>query len=99
MYQDPTAVDQSNDRLKTVASQQSSEIAGYSGVEGHKGPGLPNTEENPEFAKWWKRWVSRAQRISVRRNPWARRKKLEPPAAHPQAAPAGSADREFKRYS
>jgi len=98
MYQDPTTVDRSNDQSRAIASQQSSETAGYSGVEGQTGPGLPNTQENPEFAKWWKRWVSRAQRISVRRNPWARRK-IKPPAAHPQGAPASSADREFKRYS
>ncbi|MGA7970538.1 MAG: hypothetical protein WB983_18040 [Terriglobales bacterium] len=32
----------------------------------------PNSNENPEFTKWWRRWVSRV-RLTARRNPAARR--------------------------
>lgn len=94
MYRDPTPID----RLKADASQQSSGAATQSRVENQRESSVPSTAANPEFAKWWKRWVSRAQRISVRRNPWARRNKMEAPGSNPQATPAKPADREFKRY-
>ena len=39
-----------------------------------KAPG--NVRGNPEFAKWWKRWVYRVHRIGLKRNLPARRVKL-----------------------
>ena len=98
MYRDPTTADRSNNRSRTITSQHSSVTAGKGGVENQKELLVPNTQANPEFAKWWKRWVSRAQRISLKRNLWARRIKIEPPGATRQAAPANPSDCEFKRY-
>ncbi len=101
MHRDPTTIDRSDDqslnsRLQIIALQQSHDM-GKSGVASENELSMPSAQTNPEFAKWWKRWVSRAQRISVKRNPWAR-KKIEPPRSNPQAATAISADCEFKRY-
>ena len=65
---------------------------------------MGKVEGNPEFAKWWRCWVSRVQRMSVRRNLPARHAKFEPrdevrhhnPDWH--GAKAASRDCEFKRY-
>ena len=40
---------------------------------------MGKVEGNPEFAKWWRRWVSRVQRMSIRRNLPARHARLERP--------------------
>ena len=82
----------------TVSSMPLSDAATKSGLEDQTIPLIPNTQENPEFAKWWKRWASRVRRISIKKNPRLRRIKIGPPNSDPKAAPLISADCEFKRY-
>ena len=100
MFRDPTIIDRSiygllsssadqssTAKSMTVSSMPLSDAASKSGLEDQTIPLIPNTEENPEFAKWWKRWASRVRRI-----------KIDPPNSDPKAAPLISADCEFKRY-
>jgi len=103
-----SADDRSNDRSladqsstgksMTVSSMPLSDGASKSGLENQTIPLIPNIEENPEFAKWWKRWASRVRRISVRKSPLVRRIKIGPPNSDPKAARLISAECEFKRY-
>ena len=51
---------------------------------------------NPEFAKWWKRWMSRVQRMHIRRNLPARRPKFDRPQSRTAILISGaSRDCEF----
>jgi hypothetical protein len=83
---------------KIVSSTPLSDGASKNGLEPQTVPLMPNTGANPEFAKWWRRWASRVRRISVRKNPLARRVKIDPPNSDPKAARLISAECEFKRY-
>ena len=111
MFRDPTIIDRSiygllsssadqssTAKSMTVSSMPLSDAASKSGLEDQTIPLIPNTEENPEFAKWWKRWASRVRRISVRKNPPARRIKIDPRSSDPKAARSMAAECEFKRY-
>jgi hypothetical protein len=111
MFRDPTIIDRSiygllsssadqssTAKSMTVSSMPLSDAASKSGLEDQTIPLIPNTQENPEFAKWWKRWASRVRRISIKKNPRLRRIKIGPPNSDPKAAPLISADCEFKRY-
>jgi hypothetical protein len=99
MYLDATAVD----RSKIAPSPLLSDSAGNGGVEDQKGPSPPDTQANPEFAKWWRRWASRVRRISVRRNQSGRGIKLDPRRSDPRNSPPKavqgmSTECEFQRY-
>ena len=104
MFRDPTRIEQSDDgslseRSKAVFSPPLSETASARGLENQVAPLMPDTQANPEFAKWWKRWASRVRRISVRKNPAARRTTMDPRNSDPtKAAQPISAECEFKRY-
>jgi type II secretory pathway component PulM len=57
---------------------------------------MQNNQTNAEFAKWWRRWRSRLNRIAVRPNPAPPRKtKL---IVSPGMSPKLAGDCEFKRY-
>jgi len=64
---------------------------------------IDNVRGNPEFTKWWMRWVSRVQRMGARRNFPARgRSRIERPeesrSTSRRTARSSSMDCEFKRY-
>jgi hypothetical protein len=74
------------------------------GAENLGGPLIDKVQGNPEFTRWWKRWVSRVQRMGVRKNALGRTLKLE---RHDQTrhrnpdmptARGTSRDCEFKRF-
>lgn len=99
MFRNPTIIDRSNDQASGDSSKiVSSTPVSESGFEPQTVPLLPDTGANPEFAKWWRRWASRVRRISVRKNPRARRIKIDPPNSDPKASRLISAECEFKRY-
>jgi hypothetical protein len=103
MYRDLTTIDRSTDRsederFRFVPSVSLSEDTRRSDLENQKSPLAPNAEANPEFAKWWRRWVSRVRRISVRKNPPARGIKIDPRNSDPKAARSISAECEFTRF-
>jgi hypothetical protein len=110
MFRDPTIIDRSiygllssadqssTAKSMTVSSMPLSDAASKSGLEDQTIPLIPTIEENPEFAKWWKRWASRVRRISVKKNPRVRRIKIGPPNSDPKAAPLISGECEFKGY-
>jgi hypothetical protein len=62
------------------------------------GPLTPNAQANPEFAKWWRRWISRVQRMNVRRVREARRVKIERRDNNSRHLRGIPGDAEFKRY-
>lgn len=64
------------------------------------GPLIPNPQANPEFTKWWRRWISRVHRMNVKRVRETRRVKLERREGNTGASPVRklAADAEFKRY-
>jgi len=68
------------------------------------GPLIDKVQGNPEFTKWWKRWASRVQRLSTRKNISGRRVKVErqDEVRHRnvdlQSGRGTSRDCEFKRY-
>lgn len=88
----------SSDSSKIASSTPLGDAASKSGLENQPVPLTPNIDANPEFAKWWKRWASRVRRISVRKNPPARRIKIDPRSSDPKAARSMAAECEFKRY-
>ena len=86
------------DRDSTTFDRSTSDMASKSCLEDQTAPLTPNGAENPEFARWWKRWASRVRRISVRKKPSARRVKIDPPNSNLGPARLISAECEFKRY-
>ena len=62
---------------------------------------MNQAQTNPEFTKWWRRWVSRVQRMSMKRAPSARRQRadeLRRRNSSLQAYRGTSHDCEFKRH-
>jgi hypothetical protein len=65
--------------LGSIQSEQNPlvQAQGVIAAENLGGPLIDKVQGNPEFTRWWKRWVSRVQRMSVRKNLSGRRLKLE----------------------
>jgi hypothetical protein len=66
-------------------------------------PNPPNSSDNPEFTKWWRRWMSRV-RLTALRNPAARRFHIgrnnkDKSRTEDKAAQANGADRVSARES
>jgi len=64
---------------------------------------IDNVRDKPEFTKWWMRWVSRVQRMGVRRNfPVRGRSRIErheeTRSTSRRTARSSPTDCEFKRY-
>jgi hypothetical protein len=62
---------------------------------------MGQVQGNPEFTKWWRRWISRVQRMHVRKNLLARRPRIERHDEIRHRNPdlkGASRDCEFKRY-
>ena len=64
---------------------------------------IENVQGNPEFTKWWMRWVSRVQRMGARRNfPHRGRSRIErheeSRSPSRRTARNSTVDCEFKRY-
>jgi len=83
------------------SSAQAQETAGDAPKQG--GDLIDNVRGNPEFTKWWMRWVSRVQRIGARRNfPLRPRSRIErhdeSRSTTRRTARTSSMDCEFKRY-
>ena len=97
MYRDLTAGERSKDRATAVSARQLQEAASKPGGENQNEPLLPDAQENPEFAKWWRRWMSRVQRIAARRKRPGRRGNTDPRNSDPKVSGALSADCEFRR--
>ncbi len=86
------------DRPKCVTSEQN---PGNPSAQSQGGDVMGKVQGNPEFAKWWKRWMSRVQRMHIRRNLPARRPKFDRPDEIRHRNPdlkGASRDCEFKRY-
>ena len=101
MYPERIAGDQANGASQKLSAHRVP--SGDNNTHNSGGPLIDKVQSNPEFTRWWRRWVSRVQRMNVRRNAPVRRGKLERHEEDNQSRDARGAmaalgDCEFKRY-
>ena len=88
-------------KRQAPSSAKAPEAAGDAPIQG--GDLIENVQGNPEFTKWWMRWVSRVQRMGARRNfPLRPRSRIErhdeSRSTSRRTARTSPMDCEFKRY-